>query len=201
MPKQIIALDLDDVLAANAQTFIDFSNGRWHTELTMEDFQEDFRTMWGVDHHEVERRMVEFADLGIVADYPHFQDAVPVVHKLAETYELVIVTSRRNALKAHTEVWLEQYFGKVFKSIRHAGFFDNIADKSYQLTKAEICRELGADYLIDDQLKHCLAAAEAGIESLLFGDYSWNRADKLPKVVTRVNSWADVEAYFDEKSR
>lgn len=199
--KKVIALDLDDVLAGNVETFVKFSNERWQTNLTVEDFDEDFRTLWGVDHTEVERRMVEFADSGIVADYPHFEDAVPVVHKLSQSYDLVIVTSRRSALMQHTAVWLEQYFGHVFKDVRHAGFYDNLHDEgSWRKTKADICREIGADYLVDDQLKHCIAAAEAGIESLLFGNYSWNKAESLPKGIRRVSDWAEVEAYFDAKS-
>jgi hypothetical protein len=67
-------------------------------------------------------------------------------------------------------------------------------------TKAELCRELDIDYLIDDQLKHCIGVAEIGIRALLFGDYSWNQVNQLPKMVTRVKDWAAVLEYFNEQS-
>ena len=64
-------------------------------------------------------------------------------------------------------------------------------------TKADIVKQIGADYLIDDQPKHCFAAAEAGITSLLFGDYRWNRNVKLPEGVVKVRTWHEVLEYFD----
>ena len=41
-----------------------------------------------------------------------------------------------------------------------------------KLTKGMLAKEIKADYLIDDQLKHCSAAAELGIPALLFGVYA-----------------------------
>ncbi|HLA48993.1 MAG TPA: hypothetical protein VJY84_00415, partial [Candidatus Saccharimonadales bacterium] len=66
--------------------------------------------------------------------------------------------------------------------------------------KAEVCREIGADYLVDDQPKHCLAAADAGITALLFGDYKWTRVNNLPKNVIKVRNWPAVLEYFNAKS-
>ena len=64
------------------------------------------------------------------------------------------------------------------------------------MTKAEICAEIGADYLVDDQPKHCLAAAKAGIKTILFGDYKWNRDTKLMPNMVRAKNWQEVLEYF-----
>ncbi len=198
MSKKIIAVDVDDVLAANAQGFIEFSNRQWGGDLTVEDFQEDFSQMWGVSNEEVTKRMNEYAELGIAADYAYFKDSVSTVERLSQKYDLIVVTSRRSLLKDLTKTWLDKHFGGVFKEVRHSGFFDNLEDRSYHETKAEICKEIGADYLIDDQPKHCFAVAEAGIQALLFGDYIWNKKIKeLPPRVTRVANWQKVEEYFN----
>ena len=53
--------------------------------------------------------------------------------------------------------------------------------------------KIGADVLIDDQLKHCLAVVETGRRALLFGDYNWNRQTVLPAGVERVVDWVEVE--------
>ena len=50
--------------------------------------------------------------------------------------------------------------------------------------------------MIDDQPKHCLSAAECGVEALLFGNYRWNQLADLPDRVTRVQDWEEVERYF-----
>lgn len=195
--RKVIALDLDDVLAVNAPSFIEFSNRQWGGKLSPGDFQEDFQAMWGVDIQEVNRRMAEFADLGIVADYPHFEDAVPVIRALSNRFKLIVVTSRRKVLADHTLVWLERYFGGVLAEVHHTGIFDNLQDGSHRITKLDLCRNLGVDYLVDDQLKHCFAVAEAGIETVLFGSYSWNQAAVLPPRVHRAANWQAVKGYFD----
>lgn len=195
--KQTIAIDLDDVLALNAQEFVNFSNRTWGTNLTIDDFQEDFHKMWGISNDEINKRMHRYIAEEIAADYAHFEEAVPVLKKLSQRYDLVVVTSRRKKLLELTAKWVERYFPGIFKDVHHSGFFDDLHDGSYHMTKAQICQDIGADYLIDDQLKHCIAVAEAGIQALLFGEYSWNRATELPERVTRVHNWKDVERSFD----
>ena len=60
------------------------------------------------------------------------------------------------------------------------------------LTKAEVCKEIGAVALIDDSLKHLLQCSEVGIEGILFGDYPWNQTDSLPENITRCTNWLEV---------
>lgn len=198
--RQTIAIDLDDVLALNAQEFVNFSNKTWGTNLTVEDFQEDFNKMWGIPNDEIDSRMHHYIAEEVAAGYAHFEDALPVLKKLAKKYDLVVVTSRRKLLLELTAKWVERYFPGIFKDIHHSGFFDELKDGSYHMNKAQICQDIGADYLIDDQLKHCFAVADAGIQALLFGEYSWNKADKLPERVIRVQNWQEIESYFNEQN-
>lgn len=193
MTKLRIAIDIDDVLSANAEGFVRFSNERWGTNLTVEDYDEHWGELWKVEHDEVERRAVEFHTSGVVAHYRHDAWAKSVLQRLREHFDLVVVTSRRRLIVKETEAWLERYFSEV----HYAGMWDTLAGGRYTMTKAEMCREIGADYLVDDQLKHCLAAAEAGIPAVLFGDYTWNQAESLPERVTRCRDWGEVEAYFE----
>ncbi|HEY1835463.1 MAG TPA: hypothetical protein VGG13_01430, partial [Candidatus Saccharimonadales bacterium] len=64
----------------------------------------------------------------------------------------------------------------------------------------EIAQEIGAKYLIDDNAEYCVLSQDIGVQALLFGDYGWNRKEKLVKGVTRVKEWAAVLQYFDEQS-
>ena len=197
MSKKIIAVDLDDVVAANAEGFVKFSNERWGTNLRPEDFHEDLGSLWSVDQDTVAQRMLEFCEAEIVREYGHFADALPVLKKLKQNYTLLLVTSRRKMLMKATADWVDMYLPDIFTSIHHAGIFDNLEKGSHTLTKAEILKDLGANYLIDDQLKHCVAAAKAGILALLFGDYVWNQSNSLPERVTRTKDWEVVAEYFN----
>ena len=94
-----------------------------------------------------------------------------------------------------TYEWVKKYFPGVFEGVH----FVPIWETNNKVTKAEICQQIGADYLIDDLPRHCNLAAEVGIKALLFGDYSWNRNEEITEGVTRVKDWPAVVEYFDEK--
>lgn len=195
--KLTIAVDVDDVLAANAQGFMEFSNERWGTHLKPDDYDEHWGLMWQTDQAESERRAQEFITSGAMRRYRHDAMAVEVLRRLKERFELVVVTSRRLVVEKETTAWLDQYFAGVFAEVHYAGIWDKYRHDRHAATKAELVRQVGADYLIDDQLKHCLAVAEAGLETVLFGDYRWNQLNELPPRVTRCADWAAVERYFD----
>ena len=61
-------------------------------------------------------------------------------------------------------------------------------------SKGEICAELGAQYLVDDNVNNCQNAAEYGVEPLLFGSYGWN--DAAPSGLRRFGTWAEVGDYL-----
>lgn len=201
MRKQTIAVDIDDVLADQAGAFIQYSNQTWGTNLTINDYTEHWAQLWKVDLAEIEKRSHLYHESGTMGTFAHKSDALPALQKLTQSYRLVIVTSRRTRVKDETLEWIDRYYKGIFDEVHFAGFFDTVTHERFNLTKADIVRDLGADYLIDDQLKHCLATASAGIETILFGDYTWNRMEsELPDRVTRCVDWKDVEVYFESRA-
>lgn len=83
---------------------------------------------------------------------------------------------------------LDRYFPNIFQSIEFTGFFGNKAR-----SKADVCKELKADILIDDHIHHAEQVAKAGIKVLVFGNYPWNQAEKLLENMQRVKDWHEVE--------
>lgn len=199
-PRKIIAFDIDDVLAANAEGFAAFSNAQWGTSMTAADFSEDWMTMWGVSADEMRERSRIFHTSGIVASYQANAEALPVLKKLCIQSDLRVVTSRQQLIREQTKIWVENHFPGIFTDIHHSGIFDSGEAGAHITTKADMLRQIGASYLIDDQLKHCTAAAEQGVPAVLFGNYPWNQAEVLPRGVVRCVNWKEVEEYFDEQS-
>ncbi len=206
MPKTVnkptIAVDIDDVLAANAQGFTDYSNKKWGTNLSPDDYDEHWAVVWGVDAHEAEKRAKHIHDNGseIVSNFNHNAEAKPVLVQLSKGYKLVIVTSRRKSIQKDTFDWLDKHFSGIFDEVHFAGIWDDLNSdlkSRIKATKTDVLGQIGADYLIDDQPKHCFAAAEAGIEALVFGDYRWNRNIQLQSRMTKVKDWQAVLEYFD----
>lgn len=195
--KPIVAVDIDDVLAANAKAFVDYTNKKWGTSLTIDDYDEHWAKVWKTDLVETVRRADEMHDVGHFGRHEHSTEAKPVLEKLSEKYDLMVVTARRKSIEAETLAWLDKNYKDVFKNVHFAGIWDTITDGSIHMTKADVLKDVGASYLIDDQLKHCLAANKTGVKTILFGDYSWNQSDNLPKSIVRCHSWTDVLEYFD----
>lgn len=197
MLKQIIAVDLDDVLSCTALGWLAYSNKTWQSNLTLEDYDEDWVKVWGVNLPEALRRREMLFKSGLYNDYVHIKEARPVLEQLAKRYRLVVVTSRVEDVRESTFTWLETHFRGIFDEITFTGFYENHKYESIKLTKAGLLKDIAASYLIDDQPKHCIAAAESGIKALLFGEYPWNRTSKSPSGVVRVKDWPAVARYFD----
>lgn len=199
MKKKTIAVDIDDVLALGAYGFVKFSNETWGTNLTVEDYDERWAIMWQVDHEEEKKRAQEIYQSGIVEHFGHFEEAVDVLLYLKKRYKLVITTSRVHKVKDYTIRWIEKNFKDIFEEIHLAGLYDKLTPNSHRLTKADLVKSIGANYLIDDHPKHCNAAAGVGIKAFLFGDYRWNRDEKIASGVQRVKDWQEVLEYFENE--
>lgn len=202
MKKPIIAIDIDDVLSDSAGGFIEFSNREFGTTLEVDDYNEYLMEMWGVDLAEQERRVNKFFDLEVFSDYNHKDRAFEVLNKLKKRYDLIIVTSRRTRSGEATKAWLELKYPGIFtnEKVFFTGFHDSPDKYSGTLAKGQMLKELGASYLIEDQVKHCISAVENGLTALLYGSYKWNQADELPDGVVRVSDWDEVEKYFNERA-
>lgn len=196
--RQIIAVDIDDVLSAHAEAFIAYSNTVYGTNLTVNDYHEHWSRLWGVDYEEVEKRVKAYHASGALSSYKPHIEAEPVLRKLAKNHKLLVVTARKSITAKDTEAWIEKHYSGIFNAVHHAGMWDTVTEHSITATKAELCQKLGADYLIDDQLKHCLASAKLGVKAIIFGNYPWNRMVDLPEMVVRCDDWLAVQEYFYE---
>lgn len=196
MAKPIIAVDIDDVLTLTVQHILDYSNKHWGTNLTIAEYHESFPKMWGVPKDVAEVRWHQFLEQGELGKVKPLPGAMKALQRLSKRFTLIPLTSRRDHLREMTQGWMDRHMGDGLEPVRTMGIPWGKDPHAWKVTKASTVVELGADYLIDDQLKHCLATAEAGKKAVLFGDYPWNRIDKLPEGVVRCADWREVEACF-----
>lgn len=195
--KPVIAIDIDDVLADNALGFVQWSNARFGTRLTPDDYQEHWAEMWKVDNDELERRIHEFRHSDHVGAYNVIPGAKQALDILKTRFTLILITSRVSTMQKLTKEWIDKNYTGIFSDCIFCGFYDKSISIGLKLTKAEFARNIKADYLIDDQIKHIEAAASIGIKSLLFGNYSWNKKEELGNNIARVKDWGEVMKYFN----
>ena len=200
MSKPVIAVDADDTIFDENNAVRLYMNERYGFRHSLEDYEvagpymNYFADIWQVSAEEATARYEAFeVAYKTELKLKPFKHAAEVLKELKSTYDLVVLTSRNQHLVAGTHGSLAEHYPDIFKDVH----FKPLWGGDRKATKAEICLEIGAGYLIDDCFEHCELAAEAGVEALLFGEYGWNRTQKLPPCMTRVKDWAAVKDYFD----
>ncbi len=194
-----IVIDIDDVLADHARAFADYSNEKFGMNIVPDDYQEEWRHVWKFDLDETIKRAEEYHQSDHLAFCATIGGAQDALKKLKERFRLIALTSRRNSISDLTREWIKQHYPDIFDDIIFAGFFDTITEQSITKTKGEIAKNIGADYIIDDQPKHVLSAVSLGMSGILFGNYGWNKIDTLPDTVLRANDWLEVLQYFESR--
>ena len=194
MNKPTIALDIDDVLVSTAGEIIDAYNAKWNTRLKLADWYSDVGPQWGTPDKAVAiRRVNEYIESDAYFDLVPVRDAALALKELSKRFELHVLTGRPEVIAGATQKWLQRHFPDMLRSVN----FSNMFDEAKKRSKGEMCRELGASYLIDDHLENCVSAAGVGIKAVLFGSYPWNQSVALPNGVTRCIDWDAVLEYSD----
>jgi 5'(3')-deoxyribonucleotidase len=197
MAKEKLAIDIDEVLFPFLDEFIIHHNAEYGTRLNREDFDSySFEGPLGLEVPEMARRVYNFTGLTANIQINPLKEARVSVEKLSDVYDLFVITARHPSFEDVTTHWLEQHFPEYFKHVELIGH-PALIDKP--LTKAEVCRRLGATALIDDSLLHITEAAKEHINGILFGNYKWNQTNKLPDGVVRCETWPKVLEYLDIK--
>jgi len=197
MSKPIIAVDVDDTLVPHFQDLIDWYNHRHGTNLDLLDYHSEAEHIenWGTtSFEEAVRRVHQFYETPEFLNAKPHEQAVEVLQALSTRFDLVVVTARDTVIEKATQQLLQEHFSDLFGQVHFTAMY-SLEGKAR--TKAEVCVEIGAKYLIDDALTHCRAVAAVGVEAVLYGDYPWSEASELPPGVTRCLDWPAVQEYFD----
>ncbi|KAF9976287.1 hypothetical protein BGZ73_008833 [Actinomortierella ambigua] len=205
-PRRVIAVDLDEVLARTSLAIAEFHNDTYGTNLTMDDFiSYDYSKIWGGTREESILKWRAFFDS------PYFLKVEPVEGSLetlkllkSRRFSLVIVTARQQFVAELTKKFVDRHYPGIFESIYFANHYLTEQERLTFISKPKsaICRDVGAELLIDDSLENAIEVAQEGISVLLFdlhGEYRWNKlapGEELPEKITRVKSWKDIQAWF-----
>lgn len=198
MSKKVIAVDADDTLFDENTAIRLYMNEKFGLDHTPEDYnvvapyEGYWENIWQLDPAEMAARYEAFLASGHKANLEPFPNAIKVLRYLKKDYNLVVLTSRDHRSVEVTYRSLAQHYPDIFQDVH----FVPLWGKGERVTKAEICKEIGAGYLIDDGYDHCRLAAESGVTALLYGDYGRNRIQKLLPGMIRAVDWTEVKEYF-----
>ncbi len=187
---RVVAVDIDDVLFPLVPHLTAFVNARLATNIRLDQYSTyDFSRVWNISRDEA----VDLAELYLDVhplDLAPLQSAADAVARLRSGYRLVVVTSREERFRAKTEAWLDRHFPGSFDEVAMTG---NHYRGNGCLSKGDVCRDMGVEYLIDDHPRHLSSARSRGVRGILFGDYPWQR-EYPAQGRRRVPSWPMMPA-------
>lgn len=194
--KPIIAVDIDEVLFPMVPDLIKYLDREHAVKLTPEDFNNYMlEDIWPAGSAEGSI-VFESYKKQVTPEIAPVEGAVEALVKLSSNYDVIVMTARDISVEPITMRWINRHFPDLFKNVHFVG---NRKDSVIWRTKAEVCQELGVFCLIDDSLKNLTLVHEAGIKTILFGDYAWNRTDVLPQGMVRAKNWQAVLEYFENE--
>lgn len=200
MQRETIAIDADDTLFDENTAIRLYMNEHYGFSHTAADylvpgpFNNYWENIWDLDPEQTSAMYEQFVESETKKNLEPIKDALVVLGGLKMHYDLVIVTSRDHRAVDFTLESLGTHYPDVFSDVHFVPLWGN----GEKVTKARICNEIGATYLIDDSFEHCKLAADAGVNAIVFGEYGWNRTQPLAPGMTRCPDWQAVEAYFCE---
>ena len=150
MTKPVVAFDCDDVIVATGSLLINHYNKLHETTIRPDQFySKDYENVWHTDQETAIRDLFAYLLTDDYANLPPMAGAVDVLTRLAQTHTLYIVTGRPDATEAATSRWVEKYLHNIFEKVIFTNFFKLDDSKGTLRTKADVCKELGAEYLVE----------------------------------------------------
>lgn len=201
--KKIIAVDIDDTIAESLEAFRKKANEHAGSNLAPDDYKIE-ADYWGYYEQVWEQHGI--TDLvnatKVYEDLHTDQSLVPLlpgaqfaVSELMKKYEIVLITARDPRWEAATKDWIRDQFGDRAPDL----YFSQAHRDASSKTKGQICKDVGAEWLVDDNVEHCLSAVKEEVTPILFGDYGWQH--HAPEELVRCEDWQAVLEYFDAASR
>ena len=193
MCEKIIAIDVDEVLAETIQSMLKKQNYTWKWKKVN---REDLNTynLWEIEKLWITKNRALWMFVKFQLWSWLTKKIKPVEwarEKLLELrekwFKLYAVTARLSWLRISTKLWLKRNFPDYFEHIVFANFFTSRARK-----KSEICKEIWASIIIEDNLETCNDCVSQWIKCFLL-DKPRNQCDKLNENIKRVYSWGEID--------
>ncbi|EKU48542.1 5' nucleotidase, NT5C type [Staphylococcus massiliensis] len=174
MARESIGIDMDEVLADTVGSLLEEFNKKTELGVTLESLEGDKLRNVMPEHQAVIKDIL--ASNGFFRRLKVIPDAVEVVKKLNEHYDIYIVTAAMDVPTSFSDKydWLREHF--AFLDPQHFVFCGR---KNVALT----------DYLIDDNPKQL--RIHTGKPLMFTAPHNVNETE-----FTRLNNWKEVEAYF-----
>lgn len=179
-----LAIDIDEVLMPFAKPM-----SKWRGyKMPTNKHAYVYTDMFNISEKESRSMVKEFYfsdEIKVIKPIPYsrrkLQEFRPKVKKI------YAVTGRQSEARDITEEWLQKYFPDIFD--------DLIITNSYtinEVNKADICRSLDIDVIIDDMYSTCKMCKHAGTNAIHFSGFSKKRYNWCDHNDMSVIGWENI---------
>lgn len=173
------------MIADLAPALLDFLNAKYNSDLVKDNIRGWNLWEYGrIRKEDCKEGIRDFIASGKYGELSLINGAKEALQRIASVHSIYIVTWRSSLWKDDTINWLKKHKLNFYKEI----YF------SENKQKDDICRAIGADLAIDDNLNQ--ARAMSVLCPVLLFDQPWNRTEEEIQNVIRVYCWTDVLCYL-----
>lgn len=192
--KKKIGIDIDEVVAGFIERFLEYANQKNGTSFGFEDVHSYH--LWETPIHSSKEESVsevmEFQNSSHFEKVGLIEGAREVILEIAKTNNIYFVTSRPTEIKEKTEKFLKQNFNEIDFEIIHSGEIYGGKPKS------EICRDLGLNFMVEDNPHYALDCAEKGVRVFLLNK-PWNRDYSYHDNITKIKDWNEILNHIEKE--
>jgi len=185
-----IAIDIDDTVLNFLDGFFSFYKKHHNPSF---DYKREkvsnylFEDILGIDTNKVISLFSEFKKTHFFKKMTPLDGAKEAIIKLSKGNEIIFITARPSDLNQETKEHLDSLFPKHNFQIIHSHDSKNNKIKE----KADFCKDLGIEVIIEDDKKAALNCAQKGIACFLI-DQPWNRDMGDCARIMRVKTWPEI---------
>jgi uncharacterized HAD superfamily protein len=188
-----IGIDLDDTVFEFARTLLNEYELAFGKKI-------EFETVFSYKFWEVfqltKEEMIDFFQRVVTKSFNEnlalCEQSKESIHLLAKNNKLYFITSR--IAREGTIESLRKHFPDIDFEIVFSG---NAHLQTTEKTKADICKELNIDVMIEDDKEYAKECSEKGIKVLLL-DKPWNRGCKNNENIIRIKNWGEIVDKLEE---
>ena len=195
-----VGVDLDEVLVQFCDEMTKYYNAKFSKTLGSSDYDgRQWSDVWQMTQDQVNDLIHEFAETEIFDSLEPVPGSIETLKRLKMTnqFEFFIITARGNHLNKKTHVWVKKHFDNIFTGIEFGNTFGQDKQSPKKREKADICRELKCDYLIDDMKSNLKNCSKFNIQGILFnflGTYQWSGITPLStEDIKHAFTWDEIE--------
>jgi len=194
--KPKLAIDIDEVLAEFAKTYMDYLKRKGHRTIPFEDIKK--YQLWDyldIPREQAYKYSLELLGLEESKKMPLVPGARESVQKLAEFFDLIFITARNLDFKEVTYSFIKEQIGIQDPLIYFSG--DDYYKKNSSKTKLAICEDLGISYIVEDNPDFLQNHSQSPVIILLL-EKPWNKAFTGKNIISCKN-WEEVLFYLMER--